>query len=283
MRENIFRNKNFQLVYNIVKFQQLKIRDSLSYTFSNIEINSGREGDFSFKVYTKGKIYFGSWGFHDYGELALSHEEIYIYENGFGFKDKPPTKPKEFKLYFSNPSDKRIDSIFSDNNSIIKIYEATPRNFHITYDYDKIQIKPDFRVSIEGKKLSKSLAFHDFENWNDTQDFLHFEDDTLSNSVTVIWKEPLEFIVDLEVRIPDSLSSIKIESSAITKVYEYYKPKYKRIALDFKKFKASPIIYVNTQGKKYTIDLSKHDFSNIHYWQKIYYLESNGIRSVTDD
>ena len=261
---------------------QIKAGEKYSCKLVNVEINRNNEGQFSLQVYTQGKVFLRSWGFHDYGQLALNQEEFFIYNNGFGYKDKALQKPNEFKVYFTNLSDNGVDSFYSDNSSIIQIYESTPRNFHITYDYEKIERKPVFNVRIGGKTLSKSLTFHDFQNWNDPQAILHFERDTLSNAA-LPWREPLEFIVDLDVKIPDSLSSITIESPGLIKVYDYYKPKYKRIVFDFKKLKGAPIVFVNVQGKQYLLDLSKHDFSNIYLSQDFYFLEPNGIRSLTDD
>src|SRR5215218_1698916 len=78
-----FFNKSSYLIDSImiqldkpVTIGQLKAGESYSHNFSNIEINSGREGQFSFKVFTHGKVFLGLWGFHDYGELAVNHEEF---------------------------------------------------------------------------------------------------------------------------------------------------------------------------------------------------------------
>src|SRR5829696_2540299 len=97
------------------------------------------------------------------------------------------------------------------------------------------------------------------------------------------WRGRLAFLVDLQENIAHSLSLITLQSPAVTKVYDYYKPKDKSRVFNFKKLKAAPIVQVHVRGKQYTIDLTKHDFSNIYSWQKIFFLEPDGIRSLTDD
>jgi len=133
---------------------------------------------------------------------------------------------------------------------------------------------------MSGKKEIKEINFHDFDNWNNPQDFLYFENNRLIEG-TIGWKEPLEFIVDLQIKIPEKADSIFIESSSITKVYNHSQPKYKSIVFDFKKFRAYPYFTVKVGNKKYQIDLSTHDFSNIYNHQKIIYLLPNEIKNIT--
>jgi hypothetical protein len=94
-------------------------------------------------------------------------------------------------------------------------------------------------------------------------------------------REPLEFTVDLQVNLPLRSDSVKVESSAIVKTYFFQQPNYLRIVFDFRKLKQNPVFTVSALNKNFKVDLSSHDFSNIYYNQKIFYLDETGIRSLT--
>lgn len=228
----------------------------------------------------KGKVFIGSWGFHDYGVLASKNEVFYIFENGISSTDKELQKPKEFNLYFYNASSGKVDSFISRDNAIIKITERTPRSFEVIYDYNKIEKSKEFSIMIDGKKRSSPIQ-HDFSYWNNAQTNFLFENDSLKTGV-LPWREPLEFIFELIVKIPVPSDSVRAESDAIVKTYYFKKPNYLWIVFDFKKLKANPVFTVTVANKRYRVDLSSHDFSNIYYNQRIFFLEEKGIRSLTD-
>ena len=243
-------------------------------------MNTNNEGAFPFAVYQRDKVLMGTWGFHDFGTLSSKTETFYIHDNGITSTDKPLQKHKEFKLYFYNASSQTIDSIIDTNGAIIKVNESSPRNFEVVYDYDKIEHHKQFAIAIDRKRLSSKID-HDFSNWNNTQTFFYFENDTLKKS-SPPWREPLEFIIDLQVNLPFSSDSVKVESNAIVKTYYFQQPKYVKIVFDFKKLKRNPVFTVIAKNKKHKVDLSSHDFSNIYSYQRIMYLEEKGIRSLTE-
>lgn len=264
-----------------IKLIKLPKGESRSVNVQAININKSGEGAFPFYAYFNGRQLPGYWGSHEYGELNSHDEKFFIFDNGISSIEKPLVKPKEFKLFFYNASPSSIDTILSSNNTIIKINETTPRSLEIVYDYTKIEKSKEFIIVLSGKKLQKRLDFHDFENWNYCQESLHFANDTLKPG-SLGWKEPLEFIIDVEVKISPPLDSITIESNSLIKIYNFQQPKYKRIVLDFKKLKESPYMSINTGRKKYSIDLSKHNFSNIYIHQKIYTLNEDGLKCLTE-
>ena len=284
-----FYNKSNHLIDSIViEFDQkvtlvsLKTGSKTDFVIPNFDIKNKREEQLAFRVFKGNKIFVGFWGFHDYGQIAQKDEKFFIYENGIGYNEKPLQKPIEFNLYFYNASEKRIDSIYGINNTILKITEFSPRKFEVKYHYRKIGKNPDFLIKIDGKEYKKKLDSHDFENWNTTQAFLYFKNDSLTIG-TLPWGEPLEFIINLQIKIPVNYDSIILESPSITKVYNDVEHGEKKIILNYKTFREHPIINIFARGKKTVLDLRKHDFSNLYYHQKILFLEDNGIRSLIDD
>lgn len=259
---------------------KITVGQQFSKSLNNVQLNTNNEGAFPFAVYQRGKVLTGTWGFHDFGMLSSKMETFYIHDNGITSTDKPLQKPKEFKLYFYNASSQLIDSIFDNNGAIIKVNESSPRNVEVVYDYDKIEHSKEFAIEIDRKKWSNKID-HDFSNWNNPQAFFYFENDTFKKG-SPPWREPLEFIVDLQVNLPVASDSLKVESNAVEKTYYFHQPKYVRIVFDFKKLKQNPVFTVIAKNKKYQVDLSSHDFSNIYSYQKIMYLEEKGIRSLTD-
>jgi len=259
----------------------LRAGQQYSKYFPEIKINTNNEGIFSFIAFLNGKIRFGTWGFHDFGTLSSKEEVFYIFDNGISRTNTPLVKPTEFKLFFYNASPKNIDTILSSNNAILKVNELSPRSLEIIYNYNKIEESQEFIAILSGSKMNFKIDFHDFSNWDNNQDFLHFENNKLQSGA-LEWKEPLEFQVDIQINIPLSADSVIIESTAITMTYNFTQPKYKKIVFDFKKLKQNPIFIVIAGGKKYQVDLSSHDFSNKYYNQKIFYLEEKGIRSLSE-
>jgi hypothetical protein len=75
---------------------------------------------------------------------------------------------------------------------------------------------------------------------------------------------------------------VKVESNAIAKTYYFHQPNYVKVVFDVQKLKQNPVFTVTAKNKKYQVDLSSNDFSNIYSYQKIMYLEEKGIRSLTD-
>ena len=263
-----------------IVFEGLRVGQQYSKTIKDVEINSNDEGLFPFAVFKKGSVLGGTWGFHDWGTLASANETFYIFDNGVASRNESLKKPQEFKLYFYNASVEKVDSFINSQNAILKVNENSPRKFEIVYDFNKIEASKVFSVAIGGKRKS-SLIEHDFSNWNNNQTFFHFEKDSLKKG-SLPWREPLEFQVDLEVKLPFPSDSVKVESDAIVKTYYFNQPKYVKIVFDFKKLKQNPVFTVTVSNKRYKVDLSSHDFSNIYYNQKILYLEQTGIRSLTD-
>ncbi len=263
-----------------VTLEKLLAGQRYSKTLEDVLINTNREGVFLFKVYLREKTLTGTWGFHDYGRLSSKNEVFYIFENGISSTEKPMKKPKEFRVYFYNASSKPVDSILNINNAIIKVNERSPRNFEIIYDYNNIEKAKEFTILIAGE-LKNSTIDHDFSNWNNNQAFYYFENDSLKKG-SPPWREPLEFIVDLQVKLPFPSDSVSVVSDAMVKTYYFRQPNYLRIVFDFKKLRQSPVFMVITTNKKYKIDLSSHDFSNIYSRQKIFFLEEKGIRSLTE-
>jgi hypothetical protein len=259
---------------------KITVGQQLSKSLNDVQLNTNNEGAFPFAVYRKDKVLTGTWGFHDFGMLSSKTETFYIHDNSITSTDKPLQKPKEFRLYFHNASSQLVDSIIDTNGAIIKVNEFSPRNFEVVYDYGKIEHFKEFAIAIDKKRWSSKID-HDFSNWNNNQIFLYFENDTLKKG-TSPWREPLEFIVDLQVNLPFPSDSVKVESDAIVKTYYFHQPKYIKIVFDFKKLKPNPVFTVIAKNKKYQVDLSSHDFSNIYSNQKILYLEEKGIRSLTD-
>ncbi len=187
-------------------------------------------------------------------------------------------QPKDFTVYFYNASNKSVDSFLNYNNAIKKINELSPRSFEIIYDYAKIEKTKDFSVIISGESKICKID-HDFDNWNSSQAFFHYENDSIKRG-SLSWREPLEFIFDLEIKLPYPSDSIRVESNAIIKTYYFKQPNYLQVVFDFQKLKYNPIFKVVALNKEYIIDLSSHDFSNIYLHQKIYYLDDKGIRSL---
>ena len=259
---------------------KITVGQQFSKSLNDVQLNTNNEGIFPFAVYQKNKVFTGTWGFHDFGMLSSKMETFYIHDNGITSSDKPLKKPAEFKLYFYNVSSKLIDSIIDTNDAIIKVNESSPRNFEVVYDYDKIEHYKEFAIAI-GRKRWSSKIDHDFSNWNNAQTFFYFENDSLKKG-SPPWREPLEFIVDLQVNLPFPSDSVEVESNAIIKTYYIHQPKYVRIVFDFKKLKQNPVFTVTAKNKKYQVDLSSHDFSNIYSYQKILYLEEKGIRSLSN-
>jgi hypothetical protein len=206
-------------------------------------LNTNNEGAFPFAVYRKDKTFTGTWGFHDLGMLSSKKETFYIHDNSITSTDKGLQKPKEFKLYFYNASFQLVDSIIDTNGAIIKVNESSPRNIEVVYDYDKIEHYKEYAIAIDRKRWSSKID-HDFSNWNNTQTFFYFENDTLKKG-SPPWREPLEFIVDLQVNLQFPSDSVIVESNAIVKSYYFHQPKYVKIVFDFKKAKAKSCIYSN--------------------------------------
>jgi hypothetical protein len=261
-------------------FGKLTAGRRYSKTLNSVEINTNNEGAFQFAVYLNGKVLTGTWGFHDFGVLGSKNEVFYIFDNGIAYTDKPLQKPKEFRVFFYNASSEMVDSIINNNGAIIKVNENSPRSFEVVYDYNKIEDSKEFAISI-GREKWKSKIEHDFSNWNNSQTFFYFENDSLKNGV-LPWREPLEFIVDVQVNLPFPSDSVRVESDAIVKTYYFKRPNYLRIVFDFKKLKRNPFFVVTVSNKNYKVDLSAHNFSNIYSHQKILSLEETGIRSLTD-
>lgn len=259
---------------------KIAVGQQSSKILNEVQLNTNNEGAFPFAVYQRGKVLTGTWGFHDFGMLSSKKETFYIQDNAITSSDKPLQKPEAFRLYFYNASSQPIDSIFNNNGSIIKVNEFSPRNFEVVYDYDEIERYKEFAIAIDRRRWSSKID-HDFSNWNNPQTFFYFENDTLKKG-SPPWREPLEFIVDLQVNLLSSSDSVKVESNAIIKTYHFHQPKYVRIVFDFKKLKQKPEFTVTAKNKKYQVDLSSHDFSNIYSKQTILYLEEKGIRSLTD-
>ena len=268
----VIENKNINL-------GKLNVGQQYSKHFASVKFSTNNEGTFSFIAYLNDKKFTGSWGFHDFGMFGSNQEVFYIFDNGISYSDKQLLKPQEFKLYFYNTTEKNIDTIISLNNSIIKINERTPRNIEIIYDYNKFESSPEFIGVFSDDKMSLKIDFHDFRNWNNNQAFINFSKGKLKED-PLEWKEPLEFIIDLQIKIQEPVDSVVIESTALTKTYNYHQPKYKSIVFDFNQLEQNPIIKVKAGNKNYTINLSSHDFSNIRDYQRIYFLEQNGIRSL---
>lgn len=260
-----------------VKFGNLSVGREYSKSVANVLINTNHEGAFSFIVYLKGRALTGSWGFHDFGMLGSTSETFYIFDHGINTTDKPLEKPKDFKVYFYNASANPVDSIINVNNSIKKVNELSPRNLEIVYDFDRIQKLNDFSVIINGQRKNSRIDY-DFDNWNNSQTFFHYENDSLKKG-SLPWREPLEFQFDLEVKLPIPSDSVKIESAATVKTYYFKQPNYLKVVFDFKKLRQNPIFKVQASNKEYIVDLSSHDFSNIYSHQLIYYLDEKGIKS----
>lgn len=256
-----------------------KIKPGENYTFKleNIVLDNGREGGFGFSVYTNKKIFSGGWGFHDFGGFARHSETFYIYDNGINYINKPIVKPSEFKLYFYNYSSETIDSIYSLNNSIIKTNEYSPRNREIVYNYNKLENNPWLLIRLSGKEYRKKIIFP--TDWNNNQSFFSFLNDSLVYG-TKSWTEPLEFIIDLEIKTSDNIDSVGIESESIIKVYNFTQPKYKRIIFDYKRFKTNPSFKIYVRNKIFTGRLSNDEFSNVYFNQKIFFLYENGVRNL---
>ena len=268
----VIENKNINL-------GKLNVGQQYSKHLTNVKFSTNNEGIFSFVAYLNDKKFTGSWGFHDFGMFSSSQEAFYVFDNGISYSDKKLIKPQEFKLYFYNTTEKNIDTILSPNNSIIKINERTPRSIEIIYDYNKFESSPEFIAVLSADKMSLKIDFHDFCNWNNNQAFLNFSNGKLKED-PLEWKEPLEYIIDLQIKIQIPADSVVIESIALTKTYNYDQPKFKKIVFDFNKLKQNPIVKVKVGNKNYTINFSSHDFSNIYDHQSIYILEEQGIRSL---
>lgn len=260
-----------------INFEKLSIGQQYSKKVQDVLINSSREGAFTFTVYINGQAFSGTWGFHDFGMLGSTSETFYIFDHGINTTDKPLEKPKDFKIYFYNASTKPIDSIINIDSSIKKVNELSPRSLEIVYDFDKIQKLNDFSVIINGQRKSSRIDY-DFDNWNYSQTFFHYENDSIKKG-SLPWREPLEFQFDLYVKLPIPSDSFKVESSAIVKTYSFKQPNYLKVVFDFKKLRQNPIFKVKTPNKEYIVDVSTHDFSNIYSHQVIYYLDEKGIKS----
>lgn len=260
-----------------VTFEKLSIGQEYSKSLDNIQINSNREGAFTFTVYTKRKTFTGTWGFHDFGILGSKAEKFYIFDNGINSTEKGLEKPRDFTVYFYNASSKPIDSFVNVNNNIKRVNELSPRSFEIVYDFDKIQKLNELSVIINGERKNSKID-QDFDNWNINQSFFHYENDSIKKG-SLPWREPLEFQFDLEVKLPLPSDSVKVESIATVKTYYFRQPNYLKVVFDFKKLRQNPVFKVKASNKEYIVDLSSHDFSNIYSHQLIYYLDDKGIRS----
>ena len=261
-----------------ISFEKLSIGQQYSKTVQDVLINSNREGAFPFTVYIHGQTFSGTWGFHDFGMLGSKTEKFYIFNNGISTSEKALEKPNDFKVYFYNASGKTVDSFFSSNNAIKKVIELSPRSFEIVYHFDKIEKLNEFSVIIDGDSKSSQIE-HNFDNWNISQTFFYYENDSIKKG-SLPWREPLEFQFDLEVKLPIPSDSVKVESPATVKTYYFKQPNYLKVVFDFKKLRHNPIFKINVSNKEYVVDLSSHDFSNIYSHQLIYYLDDKGIRSM---
>lgn len=262
-----------------VVLKKIDVKQQYSKTLDYIQINTNREGAFPFTVYTKEKTLLGSWGFHDFGMLISKTEVFYIFDNGINTTGTPIEKPKELKLYFYNASNESINSFFAFRNTLKEVKELSPRSFEIIFDFDSIEKSNDFIVIINGKRKVCKIE-HDFNNWNDNQTFLYYENNSIKKG-NLPWRKPLEFRVDIENKLQFPSDSVKVKSNALVKTYYYKQPNYLSVVFDFDKLKQNPIFTIEVANKKYTIDLSSHDFSNIYLHQKIYFLDENGIKSLT--
>lgn len=146
------------------------------------------EGSFWIKIYSKDKIWENSWGFHDMGFII--NDTINIYNNGLSTGKQTLKKPKELTVFFFN-KDKtgKIDAIVSPSiiketisRSIVNGVEKEDAETRIIiFDFDKISRMPEFDVWISGNKY-KAILKHNFDDWNNNQAFLFFNNGQFSDS-----------------------------------------------------------------------------------------------------
>jgi|GEM_PF-3600808 hypothetical protein len=147
------------------------------------------EGSFWIVIYAKNKIWEDSWGFHDMGYII--NDTINVYDNGLSKGKHPLKRPEELTVYFINKDKtEKIDSIVSPvvieekiQRSIVNDVEKQDTETRIiTFDFDKIKETPEFEVWISGKNY-KVIIEHDFDDWNNNQEFLYFNEGTISKQV----------------------------------------------------------------------------------------------------
>lgn len=236
------------------------------------------KGAFPLDIYQNGKRFPARWGFHDWGVVFSAKDSIYLYDHGLSFNGQPLQMPPTLSLFFSLCKSQHIDSIYSLNNSIMKIRESSPLHREVVYNYKLLREKPVFLMRMEGKEYRKDLRSHDFENWNNAQDFLTFANGEFNVEASNCDQE---FIVDLVIRTDDRPESITTSSTALTKAYNEEKPRSKRFVFDYKKLKQNPVFVIQVNGKELSKDLSSY-LSNPYAYQKIFTLTSGGIVVIGD-
>ena len=166
----------------IYKIGSIKKDSTFKLDINNIEFKTNSEGENLFKVYFKKNILGSGWGFHYDKQLKVNNETFYINNNGIRRKDVKVEKPKVATLFFYNDSDKLIDSIYSNNNSILKIIQRNESKVNIEYDFDKFLKDPEFNIILSGKNYRIKIDDYKLNNYEKPFYFLIFKNNELRDN-----------------------------------------------------------------------------------------------------
>ena len=166
----------------IYKIGSIKKDSTFKIDINNIEFKTNSEGENLFKVYFKKNILGSGWGFHYDKQLKVNNETFYINNNGIRRKDVKVEKPKVATLFFYNDSDKLIDSIYSNNNSILKIIQRNESKVNIEYDFDKFLKDPEFNIILSGKNYRIKIDDYKLNNYDKPFYFLIFKNNELRDN-----------------------------------------------------------------------------------------------------
>jgi hypothetical protein len=142
----------------------------------NIELNvSGvdayQKGIMQMIIYSGGKKLPASWGLHDLGKFLNTEEHVYVFDNGFNIKDKSVERPQELTIILVNKSLSPIDSVTAFPSTLNKL-NVQPNFWELKLNFESIQKNPFLNIYQQEKRF-KVLIDHDWNNWNNTQEFLY--------------------------------------------------------------------------------------------------------------
>jgi hypothetical protein len=238
-------------------------------------------GAYPVAIYFNGKKRLDACGHYDYGMFSYKEQTLYIFDHKISDKDKAPERPRKFGLIFGNGTDEPIDSFINERNNILRIDEKSPRLYFITMDFDRAARDKQLKISIGGRVKTLDLSFHDFDNWDNTEELVEYNSKGLGPSIPsgrLVPDAPLEIWVEIMNDLPIPADSIRITSPIITAVYNVVQPNQKRIIFDYRRIKDNPLFTVSAMGKTFTVDFRTLDVDNFYSTQKEFRLSEKGLK-----
>ena len=164
----------------IVPYKETKIKESIeagkTFTFKlDVSLfNSGHEGAIPIFLYQSKKTFSGQFGFHDWGVFAKKEEHLYLFDNGINYKDELLQKPLEITLFIIPMASAAIDSI-EIALAILKRKNIRATHTELTLDFELFEKEPEIKLYQKGK-VYKIKIEHDWNNWNNNQEFIYVYD-----------------------------------------------------------------------------------------------------------